>query len=831
MPKRSLPLMLLCVASVLGAEPACDRFGDPLPEGATARLGCLSLRSQRPVLTGAFSPDGKYLVTGGGMEGGTGEILFWDSATGKEAPRLRINLPFRVHGLRFLADGKSLIVVGSSGGFRILDAATGIEQRKFNPPGDFPVLALDVSRDGKTAVTTGFRGDVIVWDLVHGKRLLERTIPVNRSSGNNHSPFPPLTVLTPDGKQLVLPQEDCSLHLVNVALGEKVVAFEMPESQPKGMSHLELPTVAVSPDGRYLAYASSWLPAVLCDLKTGKILHLLTERSTNNMRLSFTPDSRSVIVHSGSAIHLFDTASGKEIRKIEKSSWMGHPLALSPDGKTLAYLESRHVLSLWDLSTGRQLHSSIRHTEFIRSIVFFPDGKRLASSDFFGNLIVWDIASAQELAHLERSTDKPRSLAANVDGKTLQFLNFRDTIYRWNPLAGGKASQQILPQTNFYEFVLSPDGRTIAGALRTAPAMQVLLRDLQGDKSARTITMPKNVRIRSLSFSPDNRLLLIGASDNVLRLWDRDTGKLVRELPPDDSSSRSIYAIFSSDGRSLAYHDYGAGFGTLGMGVRIREIASGGFRLQIPHRGGIPLAYSPDGRFLACSSPSWGVDVLDAATGKVLARQQGPQVSLFSLAFSPDSRLLATGYGDGTILLWKVPDSEGLPATLKEEEAGVLWQSLADEDTARANRALAGLAAAPALAVPLIKERFPTDWKEPDDKQIARWIAELDDDDFKVREKATHELSDAVFDAADALRQALAKTPSSEAKRRIEGILSRLNKGGSPKHLRALRAIEVLERIGSPQAKDVLRSLAGKALPPELREEVQATLRRLGDKS
>jgi hypothetical protein len=171
-----------------------------------------------------------------------------------------------------------------------------------------------------------------------------------------------------------------------------------------------------------------------------------------------------------------------------------------------------------------------------------------------------------------------------------------------------------------------------------------------------------------------------------------------------------------------------------------------------------------------------------------------------------------------------------LPATLKPEEAASFWQALADTNAVRANRALAGLAAAPAQALPLIKNRFRATRTRIDPKRLARLIADLDDDVFKVREKAMRELAEAGSDAADALRKALANDPSVEAKGRIEGLLKRLDKGGSSEHLRHLRAIEVLERIGTPPAKDMLRELARKPLPEELDEEIHASLQRMGER-
>ncbi|MGH7168724.1 MAG: WD40 repeat domain-containing protein, partial [Gemmataceae bacterium] len=286
---------------------------------------------------------------------------------------------------------------------------------------------------------------------------------------------------------------------------------------------------------------------------------------------------------------------------------------------------------------------------------------------------------------------------------------------------------------------------------------------------------------------------------------------------------------YSADGRCVAMPD---------KRICIREVATGKDRLQLSlpkqsYTGRADLALSPDGRFLACSCYGDNVGnvfVFSTSTGKLLARWRAKHGTCEAVAFSRDGRMLATGGYDGTILVWKIPENDDLPGVLSEEETATFWQALDSDDAARANRALAGLAAAPSQAVPLIQKRFPTTWKNLDRKQIARWIAELDDDSFQAREQATRELRRVGSDAAAALREALTKAPSPEAKRRIKGILNLLSKGNRPKYLRELRAIEVLERIGTPQAKDVLRSLAGKKLPPDLGEEVQASLRRLGDK-
>ena len=220
--------------------------------------------------------------------------------------------------------------------------------------------------------------------------------------------------------------------------------------------------------------------------------------------------------------------------------------------------------------------------------------------------------------------------------------------------------------------------------------------------------------------------------------------------------------------------------------VRIREIASGADRLQIPPVPGSvsTLAYSPDTRFLACGQSDGRIVVYSAVSGNQMAQWQGKQGSVRALAFSRDSRLLASGGANGTILIWEVPKDEAMPAVLKAEKAISLWQTLGDSDAAKANRALAALIAAPAQTLPLFKERLRPIGNPRDGERLARLIAELDDDSFKIRERATRELAIAGADAADALRRALHDDPSVEVKRRIEDLLSRLKKGGDARRLR-----------------------------------------------
>src|SRR5262249_45449404 len=95
-------------------------------------------------------------------------------------------------------------------------------------------------------------------------------------------------------------------------------------------------------------------------------------------------------------------------------------------------------------------------------------------------------------------------------------------------------------------------------------------------------------------------------------------------------------------------------------------------------------------------------------------------------------------------------------------------------------------------------------------------------------QKATEELEKFGDAARDLLRRFLNGKPSLEQRQRVEQLLARLGKPAtSAYHLRVVRAIEVLERVGNPEAREVLRSLAGGLAGAPTTEEAKKALQRL----
>jgi hypothetical protein len=198
------------------------------------------------------------------------------------------------------------------------------------------------------------------------------------------------------------------------------------------------------------------------------------------------------------------------------------------------------------------------------------------------------------------------------------------------------------------------------------------------------------------------------------------------------------------------------------------------------------------------------------------------------LAFAPDSRLLASGHRDGTILVWEVPRPTG-PAAAEPDAAQVerWWDDLVGDDARRAYAAVRGLGGAPGPAVRSLRERLRPVEVAPAE-QVRPLLAALDDREFPRRDAAERQLAALGERAGPALRAALTAGPTEEQRRRIERLLRALNTAPSGETLRSLRGVEALESIGDADARELLSILARGAAGARLTREAAAALERLG---
>src|SRR5262245_35680757 len=159
-----------------------------------------------------------------------------------------------------------------------------------------------------------------------------------------------------------------------------------------------------------------------------------------------------------------------------------------------------------------------------------------------------------------------------------------------------------------------------------------------------------------------------------------------------------------------------------------------------------------------------------------------------------------------------------------------LWRDLGGEDPGKAYEAIWKMVERPEESVPFLAKRLKP-VGPPDPKKIARLIGELDHPKFGVRDKATRELERLAELAEPALRKAAEGRPTLEGGRRISGLLEKRDQEVlAPGQVRAVRAMGVLELIGSIRAKRVLERLAGGFPEARITREAKVTLKGLARK-
>jgi hypothetical protein len=241
--------------------------------------------------------------------------------------------------------------------------------------------------------------------------------------------------------------------------------------------------------------------------------------------------------------------------------------------------------------------------------------------------------------------------------------------------------------------------------------------------------------------------------------------------------------------------------------------------------------FSPDSRTLAVGQYDDGELILfEAATGRERTRFR--HVGVESLQFSADGRWLAASSHGDLALVWDVRgelDRPNRPPDAAALEAA--WAALAGDDATAAFAAIRLLAAFPDRSAQFLK-RQPAPTVATDPKHLRALVADLDHAAFAERERAAAELARAGAAAESVLREAVRSHPSAEVRKRAADLLDRIAAGKlTPDELRAVRVVEAVEWMGTPDAVKLLEAWAGGAAGARLAEEAKAALSRIGRQS
>jgi WD40 repeat protein len=520
---------------------------------------------------------------------------------------------------------------------------------------------------------------------------------------------------------------------------------------------------------------------------------------------------------------LYDLAQGKQLPAFGPGGNGEQPVLFSPDGKYLA-TAYQHSLRLWETATRKPVREIAGHEREVYAVSFAPDGRTIVSAaGEFGTVHRWETATGKELPPWDSIQDGVYGLAYSADGRMLAVgtSNHDGTVWLLEPATGTLIRKLTIPKGRVTSVAFSADGRVLAGKYQD----QTHVWDVATGKRLHSFQEGGN-SITEVALSPDGRRVASGNEDGIIRLWEAATGKAVCQL---GGHQRGVHAVaFSPAGRVLVS-------GGNDKTVRVWDLATATHLWCAEgHEEGVRwVAVSPDGKTVASGGMDRSVRLWEVATGKERQRFDGHRHGVRSGAFSPDNQRLATGSYDTTVLVWDLTGRAGKrPAEpLSSEDLTRFWSDLASEDAARAYHAIRTLVLDPGQSVPLLQEQLqPAALVEA--KRLGRLIADLDSEQFEVRQRASEELERVGEQAEPALRTALAGEPAPEARRRMERLLGKLvGPFTSLDQLRTLRAVEVLESIGSTEARRVLEKLSSRTAEARLSREAKAALGRLERRS
>jgi WD40 repeat protein/serine/threonine protein kinase len=552
-----------------------------------------------------------------------------------------------IRSVAYSPNGRLIASGGKDNALTLWDGSRSLGQALIGHEGWINSIAF--GPDNRLLVSGSADETVRLWDVQSRQPMDE---PLLSNGGAVWS-----VAVSPDGQKIASGNADGTINLWDAE-------SHQPIGEPLTGHSDAVYGLAFSPDGQTLASSSGDNTIRLWDAQTGDAIDdPLVGHNNWVMSVVFSPDG-SLLASTGldRTIILWDTRNYEPVGQIdtEHQNYVRR-LAFSPDGSLLASASDDHTVRIWDVGFGDRVGMPlVGHSDAVWGLAFSPDGQNLISGGADGEIAVWDANLRVPFTQtLSGSEDAILSLAFSPDGTRLASAGGDlaetgqdNTIRLWNVATTLQEAVLTGHEQSVTDIAFSPDGTKIASA---SPDRTIRLWDTESGALLRTINNEKAGDYVTVAFSPNGQLLVSGSDDGGIILWDAATGTQQGDALIGHNDG-ILSLAFSPDGKLLASgsQDYSLIMWDLESRKAIHDPLVG-------HSDEVSsVAFSPDGRILASASYDKTIILWDVTTGQSGQPLVGHQDWVTSLAFSADGKYLVSGSVDDSVMMWNVASGQPL---------------------------------------------------------------------------------------------------------------------------------------------------------------------------
>ncbi|MBK8253144.1 MAG: WD40 repeat domain-containing protein [Polyangiaceae bacterium] len=632
-----------------------------------------TLEGTEPILSVAYSPDGKMLsTTNGTIKADAGFARIWNVEGGKEVHALKFDST--VNSATFSPDGQLLLTCADKTGATLWNVQTGAKIAGLGDPSDVQegsfstngklvlvrsgktvrvfdttkaalvatleghernVLEAVFSKSGDHIATASTDGTARIWEAQSGKELA-KLAPESLGYGKVTS-FHAIA-FSPDGSTFAVGSKDGVVRIVNSQTAAVLHSCSAHSSQ--------IETVAFSPNGSRVAAAALDHTASVWDSQTGASIEVLKGHKEGLLDLTFADDRTVITASDDRTARIWDIADGPYVRIFDGHTKSVERLAASADGTIFLSASGDKTARVWNVQTGAALAVLGDHKGPVSAMALSPNGKVAVTGSMDTPSRIWDATSGTVKFTLTTEGSGASAAAFSPDGKLVATAAIEGPVTVWDSTTGAQKKALSGHNKKVARLTFSQKGHLLASASWDGTAR---IWEMEGASEPKVLTGAEGW-VTAAVFSPDDSTLTI-AADQQARVFDTGTGALVRRLEGHEQQINAV--VYSPNGQLIAT-------ASLDGTVRTWQASTGQpIKTYTGHTEGVmDVAFSSDGEQLYSAGDNT-VRVWDVATGALIDtwipyRTDGTLRGANALLTIGSNQVL-TAAQDGTILLYQSP--------------------------------------------------------------------------------------------------------------------------------------------------------------------------------